>query len=123
MTLSFLLALFSAFVRWLGLFRVRALKQKGGTRMSGEQSSVDKQQPFFNFYSGEWPFVAGGAVGIATWTEMSGQYPSVNGRPVCVDINHVPQSASARARRQDTGVPGLLREAPNKNLELMMESI
>lgn len=38
-------------------------------------------------------------------------------------ILHTSEFASARARRQGTGVPGLLREAPNKNLELMMESI
>ena len=107
---AFMLALFSGFVRWLGLFRVRALNpicqiektlqnvcSLGERTLDRELYRVLKSKTFL------------ACVKSTLLSEVGGD---------CQFIFHIGESASARARRQGTGV----LERPAKRQQLMTEA-
>lgn len=115
---DYMLALFSTLIVGLWLFRVRALKHPS------QQCTVDNipavveriipvggvlhyQDTFRDFVSG---MIWQGTV----------VYPSVGVTNEAIDEIHAPDSASARARRQGTSVPGLFSKAPKTKLELVI---
>src|SRR5271156_591069 len=108
MTLFLSLALFSTFVRWLGIFRVRALN----VSINGFTGTLHSILNHFSQYHSHCSYCK---PTITPRGECHGLLSEASPK-----VNHGPKSASARARRQGTCVPGLFSKAPTtKNNPLM----
>jgi hypothetical protein len=133
MTAAFMLALSSAFVRWLRLSRVRALKLPLYFRQQaalGTKNAISFVREWNrSYYKQQGPFGSlfvidriNVNVGFSPVFERRGNWaikiPLASLAYKRDELFHSFDSASARARRQGTGVLGLLREAPNTKLEM-----